>query len=195
MNRRLATLLIILILELTSIIIYGVLRQREGVQRPPTHNVFPRMDKKPLRPICTEQAYTCTTDKDCEKCIDSNSFELKCQPHKIDTGMQKYCLPVKPKKECNEKLGGVWTWTGWGESGTKEWDCLCVYPEIAGNRGCTRLNPGVCDKGTYTYDARGSSRGPSPDDCKCAEGYDKIVANPDIPMCIKHTDGIDASFY
>lgn len=142
-------------------------------------------------PVCSEQATECQTDADCLKCEDSNVFELKCE--EMGGGKltrKKYCLPKKPDKMCNEELGGVWTWTGWASSNNKEWDCLCTYPEISGNRGCTKLNPNVCKGGDYRYSAKKLKRGPIPSDCVCPAGSIHLVSQDNVPMCIPMNPGI-----
>lgn len=140
--------------------------------------------KVALSPICSEQPVPCINDSDCQHCRDANVFEMKCEG--LDD--RRYCLPTKPEQPCNEKLGGVWTWSGWADTRNKEWECLCTYPEIAGNRGCTKLNPNVCRGGTYTYKPS-MDRGPLPSDCKCPRNTVQVVTEGDVPMCIARNKG------
>lgn len=162
------------------------------VYTPTTTATFLNPASSPTNPVCSEKAVECTTNADCTHCKDNDIFEIRCE--EVGGGKfgkrKKYCLPKKPQKPCNEDLGGVWTWTGWASSGNKEWECLCTYPEIAGNRGCTALNPNVCKGGVFNYSARHSNRGPVPSDCVCPDGTVHIVSEDDVPMCIPVHPGI-----
>lgn len=156
------------------------------VYTPNTPSTFINPATSQTNPVCSEQAVECQTNADCGKCEDNNIFEIRCEEMgggKL-TKKKKYCLPVKPEKPCNEDLGCVWTWTGWASSDNKEWESLCTYPEIAGNKGCTKLNPNVCKGGTYNYSAKHSNRGPIPSDCVCPNGSVHIVSEDNVPMCI-----------
>lgn len=132
------------------------------------------------RPVCSEEPVPCVTDADCSVCQDDKVFEMKCQ----DIQGNRYCLPKTPEQPCNLDLGGQWVWSGWADTNNKEWECLCTYPEIAGNIGCTKLNPNVCRGGIYTF-SKNSTRGPRPEDCKCPENTIRIVTENNVPMCIK----------
>lgn len=183
------TIIIVLIICLSCLAIIGLFVK----PKPQTRYISPLTDH--INPLCMDKPIECHTDNDCHKCTDGveiKCVELKRGPHQQETYgniHNKYCLPVKPDKPCNEKYGGIWTWTGWAED-RKEWDCLCTYPEIAGGAGCNHLNPNVCNLGEYTYDARTATRGPIPDDCKCAAPhYTKIITDTNVPLCIKKGDG------
>lgn len=139
-----------------------------------------------IKPVCLSEQVECLVDSDCAHCDDI--LDITCQ----NMGGKRYCLPAKPDKQCNEDLGGVWTWTGWASVDRKEWDCLCTYPEISGNRGCTKINPNVCAGGEYTYSAKIKNRGPLPSDCTCPSTSVKIVTENNIPMCIPLHPGICA---
>lgn len=185
-----ATLTAVLIVTLTYFIVVGLF-----VKPSIRFDYIPPFTQS-IDPLCMNKPVECHNDKDCRICADAlemKCIELKRGPHQQEAYgnnvHQKYCLPVKPQKPCNEKYGGIWTWTGWAED-RKEWDCLCTYPEIAGNIGCTSLNPNVCKLGKYTYDARTATRGPMPDDCECAApDYIKIITDTNVPLCIKKGPG------
>ena len=88
-----------------------------------------------------------------------------------------------PDKPCNKKNGGIWVYSGNPESETMDWECLCTYPQIAGNAGCEDLN--VCKNETWTYDAViNSDRAPSKDDCKCDNGYNLLAYDDDSFICV-----------
>lgn len=148
-------------------------------------------------PICSQNPIECSTNADCNKCLDSETFELSCQKLSRNPEQRqaygeskKYCLPKKPNKPCNEDLGGIWTWTGWADTGVMEWECLCTYPHFAGNKGCTKLNPNVCRHGLFgPYSATVANRGPNAGDCVCREEYVKVVTTSGIPMCIPKNEG------
>jgi hypothetical protein len=162
---------------------------------PPVISGYINPNAQPKDPICSETPIECNIDDDCGKCIDSEAYNIKCTTLKRNSNQskhygeeKKYCLPEKPEKPCNEKLGGVWTWTGWASKGG-EWDCMCTYPEIAGGNGCSKLNPNVCKGGKYTYSAIGADRGPRLTDCECPPTHIRIHTNKGIPMCIKKNKG------
>jgi hypothetical protein len=180
----------ILIIGLTCLVIIGLFRQ------PLIKTAYINPNVSSTRPMCMDKPIECNTDNDCRQCNDAitmKCIEMKRSPDQrkaYGNIHNKYCLPEKPNKPCNEKLGGIWTWTGWSGGNRKEWDCLCTYPEIAGNVGCTHLNPNVCNLGVYNYDARTATRGPNPGDCKCTEPhYTKIITDTNVPLCIKKGDG------
>lgn len=133
-----------------------------------------------VNPVCSEEAVPCLTDGDCASCQDGDVFEMKCQ----ELRGRRYCLPKTADQPCNTELGGQWVWTGWADSGNKEWECLCTYPEIAGNKGCTKLNPNVCKGGKYRF-SKNSTTGPVPEDCECPTDTIRIVTEGNVPMCIK----------
>jgi hypothetical protein len=178
----------ILIVILTFLILVGL------ITKPKAHTNYINPSTSALNPLCMDTPTECLSAKECESCSDGvamDCVELKRNPHQkkaYGNIHSKYCLPVKPDKPCTERLGGIWTWTGWA-SNRKEWDCLCTYPEIAGNIGCTRLNPNVCKDGVFAYDATTATRGPTPNDCQCYSGYTKIVTDTNVPLCIKKADG------
>lgn len=182
-------ILVIIIILLTVVTIFGFLYVP---QKPKATALNPHIT--PLNPICSNTPVECTTDSDCTKCLDS--FKVRCTTLRRNPeqstkyGAQKsYCLPVKPQRPCNEKLGGIWTWTGWSDENVKEWDCLCTYPEIAGGNGCQRLNGNVCKGGTYNYDARNATQGPKPSNCKCGENDQLIVTESGVPLCVPKGPG------
>lgn len=92
-----------------------------------------------------------------------------------------YCLPELPDKTvCNTSNGGIPVWSGWGETESMGWKCLCMFPEYFGGPGCS-INPGVCSVSgqnlmDFDYDKLG--RRPLPSDCKLSkknsEGKDII---------------------
>jgi hypothetical protein len=163
----------------------------------PKQKVEPEPEPEPLKSrLCTKVQTPCQTDEDCnnlcEETIEGTPENLTCQEltgrytdqQKNDFGSGKYCLPLKPKKECSEKNGGVLTWTGWSSTDRMEWDCLCTYPNYFGNEGCTSLNPGVCIDGTFEFDAK-NGEAPSSKNCTCKQDYIKMIKNEGgTPFCV-----------
>lgn len=131
-------------------------------------------------PVCSENPVPCVSDSDCKICVDGGVFEMKCQ----NLRGSNYCLPKTPDQPCNLDLGGQWVWTGWADTRNKDWECLCTFPEIAGNIGCTRVNPNVCRGGKYSF-THTETRGPIPEDCECPTDAIRIVTEGNVPMCIK----------
>lgn len=147
-------------------------------------------------PICQRQKTVCQTDADCKKCVDAE--EMSCVPldrnknQEVKYGKsEKVCLPTLPDKPCNKENGGIWTWTGWADTESMEWDCLCTYPNIAGGEGCENLNPDVCKEGNWTYNASTATDAPIPGDCACPSGMHLISTEPSqTPMCVPSGPGI-----
>lgn len=182
--------IIIIILTLLSVLGF--------IYKPVPKQVYINPNVTPIDPVCQNQPVECDTDNDCNKCIDNEKMNCvimnrnKNQEEKYGKA-KKYCLPLKPSQPCNETLGGIWTWTGWSDPIRKEWDCLCTYPEIAGNKGCTKLNPNVCKNGVYKYNAINAIRGPSPKDCECASNSQRIITSTNVPLCVPKGDGYCAN--
>lgn len=163
-----------------GVIVYAVLTKREVKLKYVNPNI------KSPNPNCSETAVSCEVDSDCAGCADSALFKLTCQSSGAGDDEKKYCLPERPKKPCNERNGGVWSWTGWSLSGNAEWECSCAFPEYYGNTGCTQLNPDVCAGGSFVYDSA-TGVAPSQINCDCPEGTVKIEIEK-IPRCIPKND-------
>lgn len=133
------------------------------------------------RVFCSDDLIPCQNDDTCrKKCLPEE--KLSCVAVNKN---KRYCLPSRPASlPCNEKLGGQLSWLpGSG------WTCICTQPLIAGNRGCTRLNPGVCEKGTWTHHARNTTLPPTAKHCRCPSDRIKIVTSLGVPLCIPRDDG------
>jgi hypothetical protein len=125
---------------------------------------------------CQPGKVTCRDDVDCLQCSEKLKENLTCQ--KVSSALpERRCLSGKPVEPCNEKLGGVWVWSGTG------WFCSCTYPEIAGGKGCQKVNPNVCQGGRYTFDAR-KGQPPSLTDCQCRKGSFRFLNSRFIPVCV-----------
>lgn len=167
-------LLMTLVLILVGLVVVELTIQRSQYQ------VYDVPFVKPNAP-CQSGNVACKTNVDCLSCSDKLKVGLTCQKVSSDLP-DKRCLPRKPLERCNERLGGVWLW-----SGTK-WVCTCTYPEIAGGKGCQKINPNVCYNGKYTFDAR-KSRPPSLTDCQCKQGSFKFLNSRSIPICVTPDKG------
>lgn len=143
----------------------------ELVFRKERHQVLGANLIKPHGP-CQPGKGPCQDNVDCLP----SSNKLTCQRVSSDLA-DKRCLPKVPDHPCNEKLGGVWVW-----SGTK-WFCKCTYPEIVGSNGCQQVNPNVCQGGKYTFDAR-KGKPPNLQDCQCKKGSIRFLDSHSIPVCI-----------
>lgn len=171
-------LLIIIIVFLAILVIFGL------IFKPKEQKVLIKPQTKDVNKSCTKNSIECNPNdlNSCNNCNDN--VEIKCQKLN-DTDKKYYCLPKKPDAQCNSKNGGLWVWSGWSDIDKMEWDCLCNYPHISSNKGCTNLNFGVCEGGTWKYDAVTDKRPPNFDDCQCPENTVKIKRpNSEIPMCI-----------
>ena len=181
----------ILIFVLFSVVIISIFLIIKGINySPPLGEVYIEPGDGKTNPICQQEKVSCNTDADCSKCVDNE--EMKCVEIKRSSEQEKkygksgkYCLPAKPKTGCNEKNGGIWTWTGWSSDNRMEWDCLCTYPQIAGGAGCQELNANVCSGGTWNYDARTATSAPTVKNCTCPKGTQLLATKPNnVPICV-----------
>ena len=173
-----------LIITLTALTALQLLFQGQGPQTTLTSTI-----QKPYVK-CLSEAQPCNTNVDCILCTDKGSYQFICQKPVSNKKGQSYCLPMKPRAPCNEKLGGVWTWSGWNDR-AQGWNCVCAYPEIADTPGCKKLNPNVCVKGQYNLDA--TKRPPRPSDCKCPLNSTLIISKSQVPLCIPRDTGLCSS--
>lgn len=182
--------IVILLIVLTVLIILGI------SYTPQLKQVFIDPGTVDANPICQFEPTTCNNDQDCTKCSDNE--EMYCvslnrneDQAKMYGKSQKYCLPKLPESGCNTKNGGIWTWTGWSDTNRMEWDCLCTYPEISGNPGCTELNPNVCqgDGAVWNYDASLSSTNIAPTfkNCKCGPNTTLLATTTGVPLCVPNS--------
>lgn len=184
LNTTLGLIISLVIIILSILLIFGIL----FVPSLADPGFTPGIENQ--NPNCQRKQVECTTDDDCKICTDNE--EMKCIPlvrnkdQSVTYGPTKsYCLPVKPEQDCNKKNGGIWSWTGWSDTNRMEWDCLCTYPQIAGNSGCTNLNPNVCKGGAWSYDATTANVAPTSKNCKCPNNTQLLVTTPsDIPICV-----------
>lgn len=184
------TLLILLII--TLFIIFSAL------YKPTFQQTFITPNQTDTKVICTSEKVICdpSTENPCSQCVDN--IEISCQLLERTQEQQKnfgeqnyYCLPQKPEQPCDKTKGGIWTWTGWASTERMEWDCLCAYAGYAGNNGCTEWNPGICQGGTFDYDATKSTyenSAPSPENCTCPTNTTKMITDSGngIPICVSN---------
>jgi len=141
---------------------------------------------------CANKPVPCISDLDCKNSC--NDFEeMSCQTMDRPANPKlknkfgphgKYCLPIKPEQPCDLANGGIWTYTGWSDNENMEWDCTCVYPQVAGGNGCQNLNPNICKGGVWDFNALISETGPTTDNCTCGADHIKITTDEGIPLCI-----------
>ena len=173
---------------------------------PQTKQIYidPELHSKDV--ICSHNPKKCVKDDDCDNCIESSKsqgeLEITCQEiprtslqsKKYGKSGGKYCLPKKADQPCNQKLGGMWTWSGYssleGTGLSQEWDCVCTIPEIAAGNGCP-LNANICQGGDFYYDATGkdSNTPPHPVHCRCPENSVKILTSNGSIICSPYNAG------
>ena len=168
--------------------------------KPKNQEIDISVEKTPLKPFCKKEKVECETNNDCKKCNESRGGEeivcvkLERTPDQEKEGYgttKSYCAPKLPTdKQCIAKNGGIWTWTGWSSANQQDWECLCTYPNIAGdkNTGCS-INPNVCQNGQLDFDA--TSDPPKIDIrgqglCRCGEGSSLIFTQQRLPtpLCV-----------
>jgi len=179
---------------LTILIVFGY------IYKPKIGAVYIDINGGLGKKMCQNQQVKCQSDSDCST-ICGDAIEMSCQTITRNNQDEEekygksgnYCLPSMPSKPCNADNGGIWVWTGWASTDRMEWDCLCTYPNYFGNEGCTRLNPGVCNNGTFNYDAT-KGQPPLAKDCQCNQNYTLMASNEgDVPFCI--TNDIFYQYY
>jgi len=195
-----------LVIIFIIIIIFSFLSiYKTFVYSPIPQEVFIDPELRTPNKECSVNPQLCTVDKDCENCVESQNVEITCQDmnrselqsKKYGKSGGKYCLPKKADQPCNEKLGGMWAWSGYsgleGTPGAQEWDCLCTIPEIAASNGC-KLNNNICKGGEFNYDALGaqSNTPPLPVHCKCPEGHVKVWTENQAILCVPYGPGFCA---
>jgi hypothetical protein len=143
---------------------------------------------------CLSEMVSCNTNDDCKGLCKNENIEIVCEPVLRTSSQEnlygksdRICKPKKPTTvNCDINKGGIWVWSGDGN--TQYWDCVCAYPSYYGNKyeGCATLNPGVCENGTFTYNAIVKNGPPTMDDCTCNDGYVKVSSgaiNQNVPVC------------
>jgi hypothetical protein len=145
---------------------------------------------------CMNESVKCNTVDDCKtNCKDYHQEEMQCtyveRPSHLNGKYGEsgnYCIPAKPQTGCDASKGGIWVWSGYSEVGTQRWECLCTYPEYAGNYSefCGSYNANVCQGGVMDYDATTAKRPPSADDCTCPPSTTRLEANDgtQLPLCV-----------
>ena len=132
---------------------------------------------------CDRVPLNCTTDVDCLNCM-KDGEKYTCQT----IGSNKICSTTAPQNKCNSKFGGIPLWTGWGGLGVMEWECNCSESQFAGNSGCQKINPNICEgsenaNNAFKWPASGQL---SSADCTCNPStHTKMVRNiGQTPMCV-----------
>jgi hypothetical protein len=144
---------------------------------------------------CLSEQVKCNTVDDCKKQCRDATIEMQCtyvdRPSHLE-GLYgesgNYCLPAKPESGCDASKGGIWVWSGYSAVQEQKWECLCTYPDYAGNNteGCSTYNANVCQGGTMNYDATTANRPPSADDCTCPPSTTRLEAidGTQLPLCV-----------
>ncbi len=168
------------------------------IYRPRFIETFIQLDENPdgEKQHCLKVQVKCNTVDDCNKqCIEGSQVELQCtyvdRPSHLE-GLYgesgNYCLPAKPTSGCDASKGGIWVWSGYSAVQSQQWECLCTYPEYAGNHteGCSTYNANVCQGGTMKYDATTANRPPLADDCTCPTSTTRLEAidGTQLPLCV-----------
>ena len=151
---------------------------------------------------CTKELVTCTSDTECRRVCQEQSEgkEMSCQELSRTTPTQKtiygpsqkVCAPTNATMDCNQKLGGLLTWTGWGGLPVMDWECICSYPAYASTEGCKQINPNICGGSKnatgFKWDVS-TGRDPQYTDCTCPAGTTRIISpeQGDKPMCVPST--------
>ena len=172
---------------------------------------YTALQRTPIQPViintnigqgtskCTSELINCDTDSDCVKtCKESREgIEMTCQDINRHTNeqiakygnSQKVCAPSKAVIECNEKNGGILTWTGFPVLNKMQWNCLCSYPNLASGPGCS-LNADVCKGGFYSWDVTNPNNSNlSTAVCQCPADKQLIKGPDNVPRCVPNILG------
>ncbi len=206
----------------------GILILRKQTPSPP-----PAPDGSPFGAIvpgsaqavsCGASAVTCslTAPNACTDCGDGWTCQ-RVDANDTDYGVDgTFCLPTKPASACtqtpvdsNERMPGVWRWTGWAGVNVQGWECACpsprFYPMDTGggtSAGACKKSAALCVGGDWTYPCRRSESDPSVCDplsdeqrdallgsdvmqnglCRCHEG-DRLSMDTStgLPVCVPDT--------
>jgi len=97
-----------------------------------------------------------------------------------DFGVEgSFCLPARPTSACtqmavdtNERMPGVWRWSGWAGVNVQKWECACPYPTFypmdttsgSTSAGACKRSSDVCRGGTWTYPCKHPTHCTNPND-------------------------------
>ena len=184
------TLIIFFILGSTCIFIIA---PQIAVVKPVLESILINPNDGQSTKKCLSEIVSCVSDTDCKTaCIEnSEGIEMQCTTVPRYSGQQtlygqtqNICAPVKAVVNCNQKNGGLMTWSGFPDINNMQWACICTSPNIASGPGCA-LNYDVCQGGTFTWDATNPNSLNPYDSCTCGAGFQKIKDNiTKIPKCI-----------
>jgi len=206
-----------------------ILRQRRTAPHTLSHDT-PRLAD--ISPSVSSPSMECGSTPvlcnppDASRCADTCGDGWTCtsvEPNDTDFGVQgNFCLPSKPTTACtqlptdsNERMQGVWRWTGWSGVNVQGWDCACPYPAFypmdttAGSisHGACKKSSQLCRGGVWNYPCVSSSPSspcaPLSDDeraalvgsdvltygrCECEEG-DRLSMDTSsgLPVCVPDT--------
>ncbi len=153
--------------------------------------------------VCGKEIVSCTADADCrslcreqQQGVDMACVALSDPADKTQTlANKKVCAPRQAIMRCGKTLGGVLTWSGWGNADRQEWNCLCQFPTYASNNNCTEFNAGVCSaydsaaqKFTSGYNWNVSMGRPELGNCTCPSGTTRQTSvTNQIQRCVPNT--------
>ena len=180
---------------ISGFIIFGILYK----PKPKAVNITANSSNMEER--CTQNIVNCINDADCRNiCLEQNQgIEMSCKDIKHTTKSQqstygpsqKVCVPTNAKMDCNQELGGLISYAGWGSSGipVMEWDCLCSYPGYASTEGCKSINPDICggplNQTNFTWSVE-KNEDPSYKYCTCPSDKKLMTMtySGDKPICV-----------
>lgn len=115
---------------------------------------------------------TCSTDE--VPCVDDCSFLCVERDTECVGGL---CQTKEHLQDiaCNEKTGGVRVMA---MEPTPHWTCICSDARFYGGEACDRLNPDVCERGTFFYLHR------SRHVCVCPTPY-RLLRIDSKPHCVE----------
>jgi len=183
-------LLLILVGLFTTIIVIGI----NSAPSPVSYKVIEPVHGSMMKQ-CISEPITCTgANKEgnefCQKSCNETTegMEMACiETSNIGNAPTYKCGPSDIKNKCNIKYGGRFALSSWGGATNPEWDCICQWPEYSAVSPCNDLNPGLCENGTFEWDA--SLDIPEKAICKCDHGYTLLCSNyGSIPNCVKDED-------
>lgn len=151
-----------------------LLLRRKAPPRPCTDASACNLKSQTIQPVlqdtvaCGAQPVRCalTDPGACDTCGEGWACTA-VRANDTDYGVDgSFCLPAKPSNACtqvpadpNERMQGVWRWTGWTGVNTQAWSCACPYPSFypmdttanSTSAGACKRSSALCRGGTWTY--------------------------------------------
>lgn len=195
-----------------------------GAPPPDPHTIAPPTPP-PSNVACGAEPFVCNVTDPLQTCTQHCGDGWRCtqvETNDTDFGVEgSFCLPTKPTTACtqlptdsNERMQGVWRWTGWAGVNVQNWECACPYPAFypmdmgtGTSAGACKKSSSLCRGGTWTYPCKRNPEDPAEitcelsteeknalqgadvlthGQCACEDG-DRVALDGGLPVCVPDT--------